>query len=847
MIESLVNRPPKRRRWITSIIVLLCLLGGVVTYKLWCYPFRATDAVPGTTAAVFNFPAYKAKDSIRDSVETATFFHAFPELQQDYSVFQSFFGEAGGAIPVDAEWMIQNLGSGQLALSVAIEAPSFPLEKALAPYQSETTIFRGEPIWRLSSSEGSILALAHYRNLLLLGRLPLQVEACITQLKEGLSEWTVPRASGPQHLYLRVDNLSSLGSGIWAPPLSKALRQFEPYCEGLDLSFEKKGDTLDISGAMQSRELFASTHSRKVEMPDGALLNYLPDNLAWCFRRSLDSFPSPGSAPGQYLSSWAGQELAFASMALPGSEADNQFLLLSVRPDTDVQSLLDGLTRELGALESYNFQSFRITRLRSDSLLNGLGVEMSNPFFTILGEYVAFSTSKAVLEQLASSLLAGKTMVQDEAFLRLWASLLPGRQTVWAFTNTTLLRLRLPAYLEQQKEPISRLLSPFEALMVVIEPDGGISGRMLPAGNGKAKPASGMAWIVNLDTTAASAVQYFPLNGEEQGFLVQDEAYGLYLISEKGERLWKRRLEGPIIGGIAYLPSSRYGRQRMAFATQGSIHVLDERGKPAANFPLALPSPASSPLLAVDFEGQQRYNFFIGCENGKAYGFDYRGLPLEGWSPQEKLDSLVRQPMAHFQKDNKDYILALSEAGTLHVFRRDGDYRFEPVNTGARFRSPPFFQAEAGAERIALGDERGLGHIVNFQGDYFRLKLMPALEEGARFLFVNLAGDERKDYLAYRGKEIVARYYEGLKLVTHFSESIDMPVDTAFILSLSGKVGVGLLHRQDRKISLLDETGASLPGFPLAGDVPFALAPQPEGGQMIVTGYGASVYAYRLY
>ena len=203
--------------------------------------------------------------------------------------------------------------------------------------------------------------------------------------------------------------------------------------------------------------------------------------------------------------------------------------------------------------------------------------------------------------------------------------------------------------------------------------------------------------------------------------------------------------------------------------------------------------------------------------------------------------------MAHFQKDNKDYILALSEAGTLHVFRRDGDYRFEPVNTGARFRSPPFFQAEAGAERIALGDERGLGHIVNFQGDYFRLKLMPALEEGARFLFVNLAGDERKDYLAYRGKEIVARYYEGLKLVTHFSESIDMPVDTAFILSLSGKVGVGLLHRQDRKISLLDETGASLPGFPLAGDVPFALAPQPEGGQMIVTGYGASVYAYRLY
>ncbi|MCB0558594.1 MAG: hypothetical protein KDD09_06605 [Phaeodactylibacter sp.] len=837
--------PPKYRWWITRTIALLCLLGGAVAYRLWCYPFRAADAVPGTTAAVFNFPVYKAKDSIRDSAKTTVFFHAFPELQEDYSAFQSFFEKGGGAIPVDAEWMVQNLGSGQLALSVSIEAPSFQLEKALALYQSEATIFRGEPIWRLSSADGPTLALARYRNLLLLGRLPLQVEACITQLKEGLSEWTAPRGNGLPHLYLRVDNLASLGSGIWAPPLSDALRQFEPYCEGLGLSFENKGDTLDISGAVQCRRVSVQTRAGEAEMTDGALLNYLPDNLAWCFRRSLDSLHAPG--PGQYLSSWAGEEMAFASMALPGSEADNQFLLLSVRPDTDAPSQLEGLARELGALESYDFQSFRITRLRSDSLLSGLGFEMSNPFFTILGEYVAFSTSKVVLEQLTSSLLAGKTMVQDEAFLRLWASLQPGSQTVWAFTNTTLLRLRLPAYLEQQKEPISQLLSSFEALMLVVEPDGGISGRILPAGNGKAKSASGMAWITNLDTTVASAVQYFPLNSEEQGFLIQDQAHALYLISGKGERLWKRPMEGPIIGEIAYLPTSRFGRPRMAFATQRSIHVLDEKGKPAANFPLALPSPASSPLLAVDFEGQQRYHFFIGCENGKIYGFDYRGLPLEGWSPQEKLDSLLRQPMVHFHKDNKDYLLALSEAGALYAFRRDGEYRFEPVKTGASFQSPPFFQVEDGAERIALGDERGLGHIVNFQGDYFRLKLMPELEDGTRFLFVNLAGDERKDYLAYRGREVVARYYEGLKLVTHFSETLDMPVDTAFILSLFGKVGIGLFHRQDRKVSLMDETGALWPGFPLSGDAPFALAPQPEGGQMAVIGYGASVYAYRLY
>lgn len=846
MIRSNANLLLKYRWRIISAVLLITIL-GVVTYRMWCYPYRASHAVPGTTAAVFSIPAYKAKDSFRDSVETASFFQAFPELKQDYSAFQSFFRQAGGTIPVDAEWMVHNLGAGQLALSLAVEAPAFPLDKALSLYQREATLFRGEPIWRLSSPEGAMLALAQYRNLLLLGRLPLQVEASITELKEGLSDWEAPRASSPGHLYLRVDNLSGLGAGIWAPPLGQALRAFEDYCEGVNLSFEKRGDTLDIRGAVEGRKFAAGQESGEVS--DGALLNYLPDNLAWCYRKSVDSL-SPGGAGehfAQYIASWAGQELAFASMALPGSEAENQFLLLSVRPDADAQALMKALARELGSLGSYDFKSFRITRLRADSLLHPLGFEMGNPYFTILGEYVAFSTSRAVLEQLASSLLAGKALVQDEAFLRLWASLQPGRQTVWAYTNTTLLRLRLPAYLEQQRESVSSLLDPFDALMVVVNPDGTISGRVLPKGDGKAKPSSGMAWIANLDTVAASAVSFFPLSGEEQAFLIQDAAHALYLISEKGERLWKRPLEGPILGGVAYLPSPRQGRPRMAFATSARIHVWNARGEPAANFPVRLPAPASSPLLAVDFEGQQRYYFFIGCENGKAYGYDFRGLPLEGWSPQENLDSLVRQPLVHFQKEGKDFLLALTEAGTLCVFRRDGSYRFDPVKTGAHFQSPPFFQADGPAERIALGDERGMGHIINLQGDYFRLKLMPELEEGARFLFVNLAGDGRRDYLAYRGEELVARYYDGLKFVTHFSEILDMPADTAFILSLPGKEGVGLLHRKERKVSLLDEAGAMLPGFPLAGDVPFVLAPQPEGGQMAVTGYGATVYAYRLF
>src|SRR5690606_14491459 len=125
--------------------------------------------------------------------------------------------------------------------------------------------------WRLSSPDGATLAFARCRNLLLLGRLPLQVEACITQLKEGLSGWALPAAGSPRHLYLRVDNLLGLGSGIWGGPVRDALTRFEPYCEGLNLSFEQKGDTLDFTGKIEGGRLPVA--GKPEEVSDGALLN----------------------------------------------------------------------------------------------------------------------------------------------------------------------------------------------------------------------------------------------------------------------------------------------------------------------------------------------------------------------------------------------------------------------------------------------------------------------------------------------------------------------------------------------------------------------------------------------
>lgn len=837
----------KQYRWWLAIVPALIAV-SLVVYRVWLYPCSAGDAIPETTALVFRWESGKNTFSALDSTALPSLLQAFPELAADYGVFNAFLQTEEGIPAEKCLLMVQNLGDGKLALAASLVAPAFPWEERLSQCQSIASSFRGHTVYHITLPGGRKLAAAQYRNLLLLGRLPLQVESGIARLKGGRSGVEMPNTGEGLMAFLQTDNLLSLGTGLVTPESRQALALLEHWCHGIELEFQTSKDTLSISGRLAMGPESGRPFSIPAPARGEAVLSYLPGSLAWCFRKALPDVPA-GKAPAlfkQYIQPWLGGEMAWLSMGLPGRPADSRIALLAVNRPEDAERSVAALADEVGTLEAYDYQSFQIRQLLGGPLLGPLGIKVQNPYMVLLGDYLAVGSSRIAIEQLVSNLVVNNTLGQDEHFLAWYAGQDAGSKA-WLYARPGLCASSLPAYFHGQQEPLQALLSAYDIFLLAFSPSGAFTGLAVQAGTtAAARPEVMLAWKAALDAPAKGSVQAFPIDETGPGYLVQDESNALYLLGANGERRQKYQFDGPILGAVNLIDYFGGEWRDLAFATPGGIHVVSAEGEAHGYFRIPLESPAISPLLVADFEGQGRYSFFVACANGYLFGWDAEGHPLPGWNPQALADSSVHQPMAHFQYRNKDYILALSDAGTLYAFQRDGSFRFAPVKMGANFVSPVYYQAESDIGRIALGDTDGFAHIVNLEGAYFRLRMLPNPGHGARFLFGALAGDERKDYLCYRGAEMRAYYYEGDTFKPFFNLNLPSPPDTAFLVARPGDSWIGLLNRKAGKIGMLDNTGQQLQGFPLAGSTAFVLTPLQAGGHLVVAGYGPSVYAYRL-
>lgn len=835
----------RRYRWWLAILAIFAV-SVAIAYRFWLYPCQPEDAIPQTTALAFRWEKGKNTFSARDSTGLPVLFQAFPDLAADYQAFSTFLPGSEALVSEESLWMVQNLGKGELALAAVLEASALPWAELLSAARAREASFRGHSVYSLSLAGGGTLAAARYRNLVLLGRLPLQVESAIARLRDGGAGAAFSRGGEPG-IYLWPDNLLSLGTGIIGAEARQALSRLGHWCSGIKLELSGKGDTLAISGRLELGPEAGRRFSIPASSRGEGVLAYLPGNLAWCYRQ-----PMPAAAPEKasdafrkYVQPWLGGDMAQLSLGLPGPPSDNQITLLAIgKPEMAARSL-DGLAAELGSLEEYDYQSYQVKQILARSLLSPVGVKVQNPYLAVMGGYLAVSSSRVAIEQLISNLIVGNNLGQDVGFLGLYAGQEAGSRA-WLYARTGLSAGLLPAYLQSRQESFGALLRSYDACLLTFSPAGAISGLAVRGGAQARQPEPMLAWKAALDAPARGAVQAFPLDETGPGFLIQDEANALYLLGTNGERRRKFQIDGPILGEISLADYFGGPLRDLAFATPAGIRVLSAEGEERGNFHIPLESPAISPLLLADFEGQGQYCFFVACANGYIYGWDRQGKPLPGWNPQAGADSTLHLAMAHFQYAGKDYILALSDAGALFAFQRDGALRFEPVKTGARFLSPPFFQAEGDIGRIALGDSEGFAHIVNLEGAAFRLRLLPQPGPGARFLFGNLTGDDRKDYLAYRGAEMRAHFYEGNSFRPFFTQTLPSVPDTVFLIPRPGYAWIGLLDRKAGKISLLDNAGQPIPGFPLAGDTPFVMTPLRTGGQLVVAGNGASVYAYRL-
>ncbi len=164
----------------------------------------------------------------------------------------------------------------------------------------------------------------------------------------------------------------------------------------------------------------------------------------------------------------------------------------------------------------------------------------------------------------------------------------------------------------------------------------------------------------------------------QKEIILQDVKNNLYLISNTGKLLWKKQLDGAILGKIEQIDMYKNGRLQLAFATPNRIYVLDRNGKEVAPFPLKFNDKVTQPLSVFDYDNNRNYRLLV-TQGKNILMYDQLGKTVKGFNFKSAESPLIYQPQ-HIRIGRKDYLL-FKTANKLYILDRVGKTRVSPKNS----------------------------------------------------------------------------------------------------------------------------------------------------------------------
>lgn len=154
--------------------------------------------------------------------------------------------------------------------------------------------------------------------------------------------------------------------------------------------------------------------------------------------------------------------------------------------------------------------------------------------------------------------------------------------------------------------------------------------------------------------------------------VVQDVLNNLYLISNSGQILWKRKLEGGILGKVKQIDIYKNGRLQLAFATPNYVYIIDRNGKDVGPFPKKFNDNITKPLSVFDYDNRKNYRLLV-TQNKSLIMYNTEAKRVNGFKYKRASNTISSQPK-HFRIGSKDYIV-FSQGEKLEVLNRQGKER----------------------------------------------------------------------------------------------------------------------------------------------------------------------------
>ena len=212
-------------------------------------------------------------------------------------------------------------------------------------------------------------------------------------------------------------------------------------------------------------------------------------------------------------------------------------------------------------------------------------------------------------------------------------------------------------------------------------------------------------WKVQLSAPATINPQIVKnhYNGEDEIF-IQDENNQIYLISNSGKILWKKPIDGTIIGGVHQVDMLKNNKLQMAFVTENKLYIVDRNGNNLKGYPKTLSKKAIVGLSVFDYDKNKNYRFMIPTSDADVLLLNMQGEMPSDWNFTSTAD--ITTPLQYFNIKGKDYIVTANSEKALIVNRR-GENRVTPKDDTKGIKTSFFADAVGSQDRLVAAGENG--------------------------------------------------------------------------------------------------------------------------------------------
>ncbi len=342
----------------------------------------------------------------------------------------------------------------------------------------------------------------------------------------------------------------------------------------------------------------------------------------------------------------------------------------------DISATYETLSRFQNELSS--FRSVPIFEFTETTMFNTAFGPLLSPVkptkFITLDDYLVFSDSKEMLELVISNHLNKNTLETLYAYQNIQKSLSDEASFQTNFDAQSLANTLNELFRTTLKKED---LSPYKRSAIQLVKDDHIvhvNGILQKSKSKQSKTQITEEFSLMLpNDILMDPVFVTNHRSKEKEILTQDVANNLYLISNKGVVLWKRKLNGAVLGKVQQVDLYRNGRLQLAFATPNTMYVVERNGENVDGFPLKTKDEITQPLAIFDYDKQRNYRFLI-TQNTTLSMYDSKGESVEGF--KYEASKPIGTAPKHFRIRGKDYIV-FSAGNELKLLDRRGNIRIK--------------------------------------------------------------------------------------------------------------------------------------------------------------------------